>query len=505
MELELNKTSLPYYDLIFHTQVAREETMEMIVPDAYPDISRLLDTNCICCLNTREASDGAVSLAGRIRCSILYLPENTGEINSLGAELEFQCSVDQETINARCSVVAIPRILSAETKAINPRKILIRVNYEITLRVYQTETLLLPCGVTESGVVEEKQEQAEGYFAIAVPEKRFQFQDQLNLSGSQPAIEEILRVQSDVSCSDAKLIGGKLVFKGDVVLRMLYRSVDHTTLVTEFVLPYSQILDAPEADETAEFQMEAVLLNWSLGELSGDGRSMVVELELYAYAEIRAPKSLPLLADAYSVRCCVQPNFSPFVFPQMVERGVRRESKRELLETGEKDVSILDLRCLVVQASTTKTAEKLVLKAAVQMELLCVDEGGSVERLSRHLTLESEVAVTGEVEAMVTCVLTEGNALPAANGVELRVGVEFQMLLLRREERLGISALDMDENQLLEQEGKPSIVLRQMIDGESLWDIAKAYATTISEIQQANGLEEDTAESGQLLLIPHKR
>ena len=58
MELELNRTALPYHDLIFHTQVTREETMEMIVPDAYPDISKLLDTSGICCLNTREASEG---------------------------------------------------------------------------------------------------------------------------------------------------------------------------------------------------------------------------------------------------------------------------------------------------------------------------------------------------------------------------------------------------------------------------------------------------------------
>lgn len=227
MELELNRTALPYHDLIFHTQVTREETMEMIVPDAYPDISKLLDTSGICCLNTREVSEGTLSLAGRIRCRILYLPEDGGEISSLGADLDFQCSVDQEGLTAECSVMAIPRILSAETKAINPRKMLIRVTYEVAVRVYRLETLMVPCGVQESGIVEEKQEQAEGYFAIAVPEKRFQFQDQLNLSGSQPAMAEILRVHADVTCGDAKLIGGKLVFKGEVSLWTLYRSVDH--------------------------------------------------------------------------------------------------------------------------------------------------------------------------------------------------------------------------------------------------------------------------------------
>lgn len=166
---------------------------------------------------------------------------------------------------------------------------------------------------------------------------------------------------------------------------------------------------------------------------------------------------------------------------------------------------MLDLRCTVVQTSVVKSAEKLVLKAGVQAELLCVDETGSVERLSRHLTLESEAAVTGEVEAIISCTLTEGTALPAANGVELRVGVAFQPLLLRREERLCISTLELDESKPQEEEGRPSIVLRQMVDGESLWDIAKAYATTINEIRQANGMEEETAEPGRLLLIPHKR
>ena len=95
MELELNRTALPYHDLIFHTQVTREETMEMIVPDAYPDISKLLDTSGICCLNTREASEDAVPCrTDSVQYSVSS--EDGGEINSLGAELEFQCSADQE-------------------------------------------------------------------------------------------------------------------------------------------------------------------------------------------------------------------------------------------------------------------------------------------------------------------------------------------------------------------------------------------------------------------------
>ena len=44
-----------------------------------------------------------------------------------------------------------------------------------------------------------------------------------------------------------------------------------------------------------------------------------------------------------------------------------------------------------------------------------------------------------------------------------------------------------------------------MAAGETLWDIAKAYQTTVNEIQQANDMEDQPAEPGVLLLIPRTR
>ena len=85
MDFELNKTSLPYHRLMFHTTVSREESVEMIVPDSCPDIARLLDTSAICCLDTKEALEDTISLAGRIYGRILYLADGTDALCSLPA------------------------------------------------------------------------------------------------------------------------------------------------------------------------------------------------------------------------------------------------------------------------------------------------------------------------------------------------------------------------------------------------------------------------------------
>ena len=54
-------------------------------------------------------------------------------------------------------------------------------------------------------------------------------------------------------------------------------------------------------------------------------------------------------------------------------------------------------------------------------------------------------------------------------------------------------------------ENRPTLILRSVGDEKSLWDIAKAYGTTMEEIRQANELEEGALPGNTMLLIPRAR
>ena len=52
----------------------------------------------------------------------------------------------------------------------------------------------------------------------------------------------------------------------------------------------------------------------------------------------------------------------------------------------------------------------------------------------------------------------------------------------------------------------PSVVLRRMVDGMRLWDMAKMHHSTCGDILAANGLErEEDIPRDRLLLVPRKR
>ena len=69
----------------------------------------------------------------------------------------------------------------------------------------------------------------------------------------------------------------------------------------------------------------------------------------------------------------------------------------------------------------------------------------------------------------------------------------------------GVAQVRLDEDAPRDPSARPSIVLRAVEEGERLWDIAKAYGTTMEDIVQANSLGEDALTAGRVLLIPKKR
>jgi LysM repeat protein len=88
--------------------------------------------------------------------------------------------------------------------------------------------------------------------------------------------------------------------------------------------------------------------------------------------------------------------------------------------------------------------------------------------------------------------------------LEVRFTLDLRYCALSRRQITTVSGLHPTEAP--EDSGEqPSLVLRMLEQGERLWDVAKAYGTTIADIISANELSDEGAAAGKLLLIPRKR
>ena len=504
MELELEQTLVRGCACAAESALFPEETLEMIVPDACPDIRRILETQAWVELGGHTAGEGRVELSGTVRAAVLYLPEGEEGPRRLEAAIPFHCGADAPRVTPACTLTVQPRVEQAETRVLNPRKVLLRTALALETQAWLPREERWSSGVAGEGgeTVEQLQEPCRTYGAVWVGEKPFSFEDEVALPGSHPAAE-LLRHRLSLRCSEAKVIGSKLLFKGEAELSLLCREEEGAVRECRFQLPFSQILETGEAGEECDCTVEVLPVSVSCS-LDGEGRHVEVALELLAQAVLRQEQSFSLLTDLYSTAWALEADPKPCRLEHRVDASSRMQTLREVLECPVLPAEVVDARASVGRVEQSREGGRLTLTASVEVTVLFRGEDGALDVTTGRWEVSCPVDAGEGVECRCRCRCPEAvGAAATASGVEVRFPVEFQCLLTRREERMGVAAARLDTES--PRNGGPSIVLRMPQRGERLWDIAKCYGTTAGEIRQANHLEEGSLPDGQLLLIPRAR
>ncbi len=508
MELELERIPLDGFLPVLDAPVAQEETMESIVPDACPDLLSICDTEGVVCLHRKEAMEGRVELSGAIHAMLMCQPDGETGLRRLEVELPFTCTADAPGITPDCRVVAMPRLRGADARLVNPRKVLVRADLVLDVQVFAPVSDQVCASVLSPGQagVEQLNQPCQTCVTVCVQEKPFPFSDELTLPGSRPEAEALLKWRAALECSEAKVIGSKLIFKGAARLQVVYRCADGGLSSGEFELPISQLMEVTGAGEEAICQVGLILTDLDCQLDDGDGRTISVSMGLLAQAVVREERSLTLLTDVYSTLYDLDPETQAISLSRVADRGEREIAVRELLETGVSPQDVLDCYVTIGDVTQNREGERVALSAQANVTMLCRAESGEITAVTRTVPVVCPVELSEGTRCACRCAcIAPVYAAPAAGGVEVRFPMRFSWLALTTRRVAAVSAITFDENAPKSHDGQPSIVLRMVSGGERLWDIAKAYSTTARDVMQANALEEEDLPDGQLLLIPRKR
>ena len=500
MDMELQRVAVEGYRPLYHTAFTQEETLESIVPDALPDVSRIVAAWGRAHLKDCETGEGAIRLSGSAQVTVLYIPEGEDAPRSLEVTIPFQCAKDDPSLHAGFPAAADVTLSSADARTLNPRKLLTRCQLSIWAAAYEEGVQQLATDAMGEGL--EKQMIPRKFWRIpAVREKAFTFSDVLRPPASKPEMEELLNARVELGSVDAKFIGRKLVLKGDVVLTALYRNGDQI-VTARFELPYSQIVDMGDAPEDSEPEVTVALKAADCQLTDGE---LEVNIEALVQAVLWALQPVNVLADAYGVGQCVNVERAPEMMCTLAERTTRREMGRRLCESGIPAKQVLD--CAVAVSSVTEAPAEGGIEYTAQVEatVLYLSEDDALCGVDVTIPVVSRVEVPAEHSRSICHCRTVGEptAVPVTGGIEVRCEVEFSFNVVQAEPVWAVSSLA--PGTAPENVQRPSVVIRRMMDGETLWDVAKACASTVSDIQAANDLPDPAGAAGALLLIPTKR
>ena len=509
MELELDRIQLRGFQTVLETTLYHEETMEMIVPDACPDILRIVDTEASVCVRDKSADEGRVELSGTVQAIVLYLPDGESGVRCLPVKIPFRCMSDSAVIHADCSVVVSPQVQSADTRSLNPRKVLVRVNLAVGVKAYRPIADSLCCGVLEANStgVEQMVEEQENYSVVCVQEKPFTFSDELTLSSGRPEVAQLLKTGIGLNCSESKVIGNKLIIKGTAAVRLFYRATTDQLCTAEHEMVFSQIMEVSDCGEDVTCMLEMLLGEVECTVLpSGDGRVVSVQMEVLAQAVLWEKRRFKILTDLYSTCHKVRPNSQNYNLQRLLEQGVKTQTVRETIDTATLAREVCNTYVCLSCCEQKREGNQVILSVQACVTVLYSTEDAGLQSVSRQIPVTCAMDLAEMCVCSCTCRCAgEVYAVPTAGGLEVRFGVDFHFMARAVRQMAGVCGVEMEEEDQSAGGEKPSVILRRTERGERLWDIAKSYRTTVNDIKSANDLGEEEQMNNRLLLIPKKR
>lgn len=498
MELGLQFTDLTCWEKTGHAVVSHEETMETAIAEYCPDMTRIVTACGQLYIREKTASEERVTVSGTVRVTVLYTSEESTGLRSLTVSVPFSCAAEDRELASAQLIWATGRLLLVEAQAVTARKLYIRLLPEVTMTGYIRTVRRICSGTEENAALRVRCRDYACSLLDAVMERDITVTQEVQVS---PVPEELLLYRLYPRLTSCRTVGNKLVVKGEATLSALYRGQDQQLHTYDTELPLSQILDGGGLPEDGEYAVRLCLTGGEARVLrsdNGGGLSVTVELRLLlcAYRTERCT----CVEDLYSIRQPVRLEQETVTLPAARPDRILREETVEQLDFGGNKpfFFITDTDC--ANAAVTTEAGQTALRTTVRTRLLYLDENDSPAMTERA----SEVVLpVKETVQGLRCGLSGGPGVQlGAGGCDVRQVVEFLTEDVQQEPLVTVCGGELLEPE--EQGQTPSLVLRRLLPGETLWDAAKQYRTDEALLRAVNRLEGEELPD-KMLLIPRVR
>lgn len=500
MELTVQTSPFPFLRCVMQEVHFQEETADTIVPDSYPDMAYIAGAFAQVILRGKDHREKNITVAGGIKGSILYIPEQEQTPRCLEVYIPFTVKFDHPELTGQTQAICSMRVRSVDARMLNSRKASLRVSIGCEVTAYEPALEELCQPVVEGTGLQTRYETYQLSLPLETGEKSFVLQDSLDLSG-HPQVAQICKFQCQLLPTEQKLVANKAIFKGTLSCRLLYLTPENVLQSHQQTFPYSQYCELEQDYDEQTVQVLPVVTgyDWEI-EPAGEGSAVSFSVHILSQCVVCGQRELRLLRDAYATRGSFQPQWKRYGFNSCLDQPCSTQTVRRQLPDPVTEV--LDTEVYWDYPAVRRQNDTLRVSVPVSMAVLGRDEDGNL----CQQTVPGEAAQEFPLAADCVChtgIWPTGEAYTALMGgsAEVRCGVELCSVCRAKQELSAICGGTLEPAGAGERRSA-TIIVRTVPADTCLWDLAKACRTTEGEIMAANHLSSDCLTEDTLLLLP---
>lgn len=494
MELQFQKKLIPCLKTAMQEVQNQEQTLEIKLPEGLPDVGRILAGWGQPVLRSKEWRADQILMTGGMSVWVLYAPEDGTQIRCLNGWIPFQMGwpLEEDLPEGTIRIRLLPRFVDA--RSVSPRRVLVRAGLAAMAQALSPMDVEISTPEMTDDRVELLQNTYPMYLPVRAGEKSFTLDEDLELPPSAPEPEKLLYYRIQPELTDHKVLGNKLVFRGNGNLHVLYASEEGQLFSWDFAMPFSQFAELPDS-LSGDAQADIALCPISLEVNLDDEGHIRVKCSLVAQYVAAELQKLELTEDAYS------PGREMTIQSRYLQLPAILETRQENLY-GEQNIPaeagiVTDVQFLPDFPRQRRTEQGICLEVPATVHILYYGEDRALQSASVRWEGRQELRSDGECH--VTAVPLVPSAQIQPGSMQARLELPLKITVTGNEGIPMVTGGTVGQTQAPDP-NRPSLILKRAGE-DSLWELAKASGSTRQAIQKANGLEAEPVP-GQLLLIP---
>lgn len=487
------------------------------IPDIKPDVGRMIQSKGDMVMDEVRLSDGRAFLRGNLNVDLLYVGEDEGEIYSLSAKLPMEEIINLEGIAGGDKMCLKWEIEDLSLYVIHSRKLNIKAIVTFYAVVDEPTEIRLPISVGDESVSVRKKKVC--LMSLHVHKKdTMRVKEDIQLVSNRPNIRELLWHTIEARGIDLRPEDNVVKVKGELAIFVLYAGDDEGNPLQwmEYSLPFGGEVECPECRDELIPNIEVSMIHQGIEvkpDSDGEERifqaDVVLELDMKMYKE----EEHDIVLDVYTpLKECVIHGKKEILDSLLVRNSskCRLTDRVEVKETQGKVLQICHSMGRIKIDKSAIVEDGILVEGIVLLKVLYIIGNDdmpfySMETMipfthvaeARGITKECTYFLQTDMEQLSTTMVD-------SNELEVKATVGINVLVLNSREEMIIEKVEeqpLDRNKI---QNMPGITVYMTGEGDTMWDIAKRFYTTVDEICRINELEGDEVKPGQPLLLVKK-
>lgn len=479
---------------------------DVIIPDIKPDILSTIDTNGTVCIYKKEILDGKIRIDGGVQVYIIYLADDeNSNVRGLNTVIDFSKVIDMENANPGMNMESKIVLKDIECKVLNGRKVSVKSNIEVDISVFSNENIEFIKGVENREDIQMLNTTTTIDSLLGSGNTKVYAKDTVTIENSDN-LSEILKINFNLSNKEVKTSYNKVLAKSDLQVNIVYLTEDNRVNEAKWQIPVMGFIDMQNISDDNLCNISYEIKNVLIKPNSAEEHSIYVEVELEISCNVYEKKELNIIQDLYSpqedLKCC-QKNITVMQDKKIVNNTCPIKEKIVTSELQGSRICNSEICPKILKQNIYN--DKIVLDGELQVKFMYLSNlTNRIEMKMQTIPFNTNIDCIGvspnsNINTSIE-VSNQNISMENDGSIEVSAILNVSSDVSKMIEAKVIDNIEIDENR---DENIYSIVVYFVKPGDTLWNIAKKFKSTIGAIASVNGIEdENKIMVGQQLFIP---